>query len=78
MKTNDFSRNITKIPKLIPFFYSSVPECEGSYWQWKTLLLFSENATNWLLERTPDFHNPNPLSDFRLIEIQNKIEKHTL
>lgn len=37
-----------------------------------------EKATNWLLERTPVFNNPDPIPDFRLIEIKNKIIKHAL
>ena len=37
-----------------------------------------EKVTDWLLERTPSFHNHDPISDFRLIAIKNKIIKHDL
>jgi len=37
-----------------------------------------EEATNWLLARIPKFGSGSTLSDFRLIEIKNKIAKHAL
>jgi len=37
-----------------------------------------EEATNWLLERTPVFEKSNPIPDFNQIAITRKIEKHVL